>query len=86
MLVFVNVFVKVFMNVVVFMLVFVNVFVNVFVDVVVFMLVFVHVLVNVSMLVFVTVTGNVRDCVHARVRDHGCERSWPCSCARHCRC
>ena len=83
---FVNVFEKVFMNVVVFMLAFVNVFVNVFVDVAVFFLVFVHVLVNVSMLGFVTVAGNVRGCVHARVRDRGCERSWPCSCARHCRC
>ena len=54
-------------------------FVNMFVNVVGFMLVFMNVFVNVSMLVFATVVGNVRGCIHARVRDRGCERSWPCS-------
>ena len=86
MLVLANVFVTVFVNVIEFMLVFLNVFVNMCTNVVVFMFVFVNVFVNVSMLVFATVIGNVRGCVHARVRESDCERSWPCSGARHCRC
>ena len=61
------------MIVFVFMLVLVNVFVNMFTNVVVFMLVFVNVFVNVSMLVFATMVGNVRGCVHARVRDGGAQ-------------
>ena len=67
MLALVDVFVNMFVKVIVFMLAFLNAYVNRFVNVVVFMLVFVNVFVNVSMLVFVTVLANIGDCVHARV-------------------